>query len=174
MAREIERKWVVNIPFIPWYSVDQYEEDLEHQEQWYVDGARYRHVETFDGGHWYIKTVKTGFGLDREEIETDMEDDDFWSIVGGKDFDPVRKTRYKIPHGDVTIELDLMEDFPCVYAEIEFGSVEEALAFDSVPYWFGEEVTGDTSHSMYSYFEKVNGLDIQIEHKSYNIPCEAK
>lgn len=156
MAKEIERKWIVNIPMIPWKLVDHYEEDLEHQEQWYVDGVRYRHVEDFYGYNWYIKTVKSGEGLEREEIETDMEDNEFWAVVGGVTFNPVRKTRYKIPYGDITIELDLMCDFPCVYAEIEFDTVEDALAFNDIPYWFKEEVTNDSHHSMYSYFKKLN------------------
>lgn len=156
MAREIERKWVVDRPMIPWYAIDMFEEELEHQEQWYVNGIRYRHCEDYYGSHWYIKTIKTGFGLDREEIETYMEHDEFWEIINNQNSKPVRKTRYKIPCEDVTIEVDLMGDFPCVYAEIEFGSVEEALAFDKIPYWFKEEVTNDTNHSMYAYFMRYN------------------
>ncbi|QQG33811.1 CYTH-like phosphatase domain protein [Aeromonas phage ZPAH1] len=156
MAREIERKWVVDRPFIPWKMIDEFEEDLEYQKQWYIDGVRYRHVETFHGWNSYIKTIKTGTGLDREEIEDEIDGDVFWGIINSKNSKPVRKTRYKIPYGDVTIELDLMEDFPFVYAEIEFQTVEQALAFDNVPYWFKEEVTNDQSHSMYNYFIRTN------------------
>ena len=54
----------------------------------------------------------------------------------------ITKTRYLIPYGKYTIELDIFEGdlAPLTLAEVEFPSEEEANAF-TPPSWFKEDVT---------------------------------
>lgn len=60
----------------------------------------------------------------------------------------IRKSRYCLPCGPCTIELDIFDPplSPLVVAEVEFPTEEEALAFRP-PDWFGEEVTYDRAYS---------------------------
>ena len=59
----------------------------------------------------------------------------------------IEKTRYYIPFGEYTVELDIYggRHEGLVVAEVEFKSEEEALAFDP-PDWFGEDITKDKSY----------------------------
>ena len=57
--------------------------------------------------------------------------------------------RHLLPKADGnTIELDVFDPpfAPLVIAEVEFGSEEDAAAFQP-PAWFGEEVTYDPAYS---------------------------
>jgi len=56
----------------------------------------------------------------------------------------VLKTRYFVPLGDLTVEVDLYEgDLDgLVTAEVEFPDEASALAFEA-PAWLGRDVTDD-------------------------------
>jgi len=56
----------------------------------------------------------------------------------------VTKTRYKIPYGQYTIELDLFHGQydGMVLAEVEFPSIEKAREFVA-PEWFDKDVSDD-------------------------------
>ena len=152
MAKEIERKWVVD----KFPDVEFEDEKTEYFTQWYIDGVRYRKVLFRDYSYQYIRTVKTGIGLSRDEYESEMEEDEFHEIVYASGSTGLRKIRYKMPWMGYTIEFDEMLDYPTMYAEIEFPTEKEALDFSDYPEWFGKEVTYDTNHSMYAYFMRLN------------------
>jgi adenylate cyclase len=95
-----------------------------------------------------VLTVKRGHGLDRGEEEVAIGDEVFdalWTLTDGR---RIEKTRYEIPHGDVTIELDEfgggLEGLRV--AEVEFDSPQASEAFDE-PGWFGREVTDDPAYA---------------------------
>jgi adenylate cyclase len=89
-------------------------------------------------------TVKRGRGEVRDEEEVELGSEQFerlWPLTEDR---RVAKTRYWVPAGDRTIELDVYEGEldGLLTAEVEFPSEEESHDFDP-PEWFGDEVTGD-------------------------------
>ena len=93
-------------------------------------------------GERFFETVKSGHGLERSEAEIELSRAQFealWSAVGDRQ---VRKIRYEIPVGDLTLEVDVY-DGPhagLVTAEVEFTTVEASRSWEP-PGWLGLEVT---------------------------------
>jgi CYTH domain-containing protein len=135
---EVERKFLVKeLP-------DLDGTDSDEIEQGYLATGADGEVRVRRKGERLVLTAKRGSGLSREEGEVDLDRasfDELWPLTEGR---RLHKRRHVIPHGDLKIELDVYEgDLDGLrVAEIEFGSEEEAKAFDS-PDWLGEEVTGD-------------------------------
>lgn len=96
-------------------------------------------------GGAYFLTLKSEGGLARMEREIEIERAQFeelWPTTGGR---VVEKTRYVGALADGTgFELDVFagELAPLVMVEVEFDTVEAALAF-TPPDWFGADVTED-------------------------------
>lgn len=93
-------------------------------------------------------TVKSGSGLVREEYEIAITPEQFetlWPATAGR---RLEKRRYRLPLGDLTVELDVFEGSLAglVYAEVEFPAEADAVAFVP-PAWFGREVTGDPAYT---------------------------
>ncbi|MGD8701137.1 MAG: CYTH domain-containing protein [Desulfosarcina sp.] len=92
----------------------------------------------------FFQTIKVGEGLSRTEIEFELTEQQFqhlWPFTKGR---RVMKTRYRVPVGDHTAELDRFDgDLKgLLLVEVEFASVEESRQFRP-PDWFGAEVTED-------------------------------
>jgi len=88
-------------------------------------------------------TVKSAGGQVREEEEIELDRDEFerlWALTEGR---RLAKRRYLIPHGELTIELDVYSgDLDGLrVAEVEFDDERAASEFEP-PDWFGSEVTG--------------------------------
>ena len=88
--------------------------------------------------------MKAGRGRSRAEEEIELDPDTFerlWPLTEGR---RVTKTRYRLPHGDRQIELDLYSGglAGLAVAEVEFPDEAAADAFEPPP-WFGDEVTGE-------------------------------
>ena len=101
-------------------------------------------VRVRDRGGTYVLGVKGGRGLERTEVEVEIEAatfDELWSLATARRID---KTRYRLPTGGHTAELDVYTGSleGLVVAEVEFTNREEAEAFTPPP-WFGDELTGD-------------------------------
>jgi adenylate cyclase len=135
---EVERKFLVTeLP-------DLAGTDSDEIEQGYLAVGAEGEVRLRRKGDRLFLTAKRGAGISRDEAEVELEREafeDLWPLTEGR---RLHKRRHVIPHGDLTIELDVYEgDLEgLVVAEIEFGSEEEAGAF-TPPDWIGEEVTGD-------------------------------
>jgi CYTH domain-containing protein/CHAD domain-containing protein len=89
-------------------------------------------------------TVKSGRGPERLELERPLgraEFDAAWPLTEGR---RLTKRRYRIPHGDHVVELDVFDGdlAGLVIAEVEFTSAEALQSF-TAPDWFGREVTDD-------------------------------
>ena len=138
--QEIERKFVVkSLP----EAFEKYPHDIIRQGYLAVtaDGTE---VRLRQRGECFFQTVKSGKGLQRTEAEIELGAAQFetlWSMVLGQ---KISKTRYRIPHGDLTIELDIFRGdlTGLLVAEVEFTNKQRAEAFIP-PDWFGEEVTDD-------------------------------
>jgi CYTH domain-containing protein len=89
-------------------------------------------------------TVKRGEGMVHDEEEIEIGADEFrrlWRLTDGR---RVEKRRHLVPHGDLTIEVDVYAgDLDgLVIAEVEFPSEDAAEEFEP-PDWLGRELTGD-------------------------------
>lgn len=144
MAREIERKFLV---------VGEPDGDAvlgsKRLRQGYlaVDGAvEIRLRETDD---ITTMTVKAGRGLDRTEVEMQLDGadaDDLWPHATPRSLEKVR-SRVRL-NGELTAELDLYEGglAGLRVVEVEFPDLESAEAF-APPAWFGRELTGEPGWS---------------------------
>jgi adenylate cyclase len=101
-------------------------------------------VRVRDRGGTPLLTIKGGRGLERTEVEVEIDRasfDELWALAADR---RLEKTRYPLPAGGHTAELDVyagsLEGLRV--AEVEFASREEADAFVPPP-WFGDELTGD-------------------------------
>jgi adenylate cyclase len=99
-------------------------------------------------GDDYSLTYKRGTGSVREEREVELtakQFDALWPATEGK---RLVKTRYEIPLGERTVEIDLYHDRHegLVVAEVEFDEEGAAKNFQP-PDWLGDDVTGDPRYS---------------------------
>jgi CYTH domain-containing protein len=143
-AHEIERKFLVKeLPL----NLKDYES--RPIEQGYLavkrDGTQ---VRLRKAGSRHTLTVKRGRGLKRQEWEIDLIPEQFnelWPATEGR---RLRKTRYDIPFGDRTIEVDIYAGLNkgLVVAEVEFDDETQCVNFEP-PDWFGKEVTGKSRYS---------------------------
>lgn len=78
------------------------------------------------------------------EWECSLSEEAYLKLREKADGTVIKKTRYKIPYGDYTIELDVFygEYEGMKLAEVEFPSIEAAREFVA-PDWFGEDVSDD-------------------------------
>lgn len=135
---EVERKFLV--PDTP--DLDETESD--EIEQGYLAIGADGEVRLRRKGGKLVLTAKRGAGISRDEAEVALDPEVFerlWPLTEGR---RLHKRRHVIPHGDLTVELDVYEgDLEgLVVAEIEFDSEDDAGRFEP-PDWIGEEVTGD-------------------------------
>jgi CYTH domain-containing protein len=122
-------------------------------DQGYLPGdkliERIRRVSLPDGAERWVRTVKSGNGLSRVELEEDADPDlsrAMWALTKGR---RVHKRRYTIRESDDLVwEIDEFLDRDLVLAEIELPSVE--TQFD-LPDWLKEvldrEVTDEKEYS---------------------------
>lgn len=138
---EIERKFLVR-------ALPENLEDFDHKtirQGYMVIGADGSEARLRDKAGSYTLTVKSKGELSRGEWETPITEEQFttlWGTTAGK---RVEKTRYAIPYGEHTIELDIYEGdlAGLVSAEVEFASEADAQAFE-VPEWFADDVTANS------------------------------
>ena len=101
----------------------------------------------------YFRTIKTGQGIERIEIEEETTELFFsavWPLTRGA---RVQKRRYVIPTGDVTWEIDEFLDRDGLWlAEVELTTVDQHV---EIPAWLRDvmdrEVTDDpryTNHAL--------------------------
>ena len=142
--REIERKFLVrklppDLTSYPSREISQgYLVSLD-------DGLQ---VRLRKSGEQHTLTFKRGAGNVREEREVELtakQFDALWPATEGK---RLVKTRYEIPLGERTVEIDLYHDRHegLVVAEVEFDEEGAAKNFEP-PDWLGDDVTGDPRYS---------------------------
>ncbi len=92
----------------------------------------------------YFLTVKGGGKMVRQEFELPLSQASYEQLKAKAEGNVIRKKRILIPLEPYTVELDLFEEpfHDLAMAEVEFPSVEEALAFEP-PAWMSREVTDD-------------------------------
>ena len=98
-------------------------------------------------GEDYILTYKSSGLLSRREENLPLTEESYTHLIAKADGYVITKTRYYIPYGTHTIELDIFHgDLSALQlAEVEFDSEDAAKAF-TPPDWFGEDVTYETTY----------------------------
>lgn len=151
MSFEIERRFLVKkIP--PEFRIMERQGIPVIQGYLVGENVRFRRY-----GEKCYRTIKSGHGLRREENEEEITLEEFdvvWPRTMGT---RLTKTRYLLDNGDYVFELDVFHGRLRYLRiiEVEFKSVDEALAFEP-PAWFGEEVTNKPEYS--NFFLALNGL----------------
>jgi CHAD domain-containing protein/CYTH domain-containing protein len=159
--REVERKFLLRrLP-----PVAEAGRVLEI-EQGYLPGTRLiervRRVRS-ERGVELVRTLKTGGGLARLEIEEPVTPELFgrlWPLTEGR---RVHKRRYRMPDGGLTWEIDRFLDRDLVLAEVELGRESREVTF---PAWLAphvdREVTDDEAYS--NLHLAVHGVASRTDH----------
>lgn len=150
---EIERKFRVrSLP-------EKLENFLKKEiEQGYLCGAPVLRIRKSNED--YILTLKSKYSFETgeeieetsarrcEEVEVRLDGKAYAHLKEKTDGRLILKTRYLIPYGGYTIELDVFDgDLKgLIFAEVEFQSEKESGEFVP-PEWFGEDVTFDRHFS---------------------------
>jgi adenylate cyclase len=141
---EIERKFLVESP-----PPDLARHPAERIEQGYLavadDGVE---VRVRRRGEATVLTVKSGPAHVRVEEEIPIDERRFfalWPLTEGR---RVVKTRYAVPLGEATAEVDVYGGAldGLVVAEVEFPSESASERFAPPP-WFARELTGDARYA---------------------------
>ena len=138
MAKEIERKFLVCGDFMPDVT------SSSRIEQGYVARSEQLtlRIRTRDEkGYLTIKGRTNEKGMSRSEWEYEIPVDQARELLSFSN-GTISKTRYLVPVGDHTFEVDEFygENEGLVVAEVELESEDEEYPR---PEWLGEEVTGD-------------------------------
>ncbi len=151
---EIERKW--RIEGFP-QGLPEVERAL--MEQSYLcthPTVRIRKKERA-GRQSFRLCIKGEGGLVREEVELELPEETYLRLLALVKGDPIRKDFrvYALPDGH-RLECSLVDagsPQAFYYAEVEFDSEEEAMAFQP-PACLGEELTGRPGESMAAYWAR--------------------
>lgn len=144
LTKEIERKFLVaELP------PEIYLEVLESKkiDQGYLAVDDKGAVRIRKKGNAHFITFKSGPGshaAERTELETELSAEQFDALWPGTIGRRVEKTRYEIPYGNHTIELDVFggDNDGRMLAEVEFDTTTAADLFQA-PDWLSQDVTSD-------------------------------
>jgi adenylate cyclase len=105
-----------------------------------------RIVDLITGEVEFTHTFKRGNGLVREEIEYCISDKIYEQIIQAFGAVPLTKNRITAAWGEILIEIDCYDQIELTVIEVEFESVEEAIAFEA-PDWFGQDISSEKQYS---------------------------
>ena len=152
MGVEIERKWLVTEESLSQEQTSRKEGlDYADMEQGYLcrkPVVRIRKAKYKDGRTEFILCYKGKGLLEREEYNLPLTEEAYLVLREKIEGRLIEKRRYLIPYGKCLIEWDVFKNAleGLMYAEVEFSSKEEALAFYP-PSWFARELTEEAGHS---------------------------
>ena len=161
---EIERKWMVT----GWpEGLPQTEEFAMRQGYISVRPTVRIREEARTGGRTdYVLCFKSAGGLAREEIERSIDKelfDELETKIIGKPLIPKTRRSYALPDGNVleVNHVDVGRPTEFWYAEVEYGSVEQARGWDpascGLADYLKDEVTDQPGQSMGAYWEQTRG-----------------
>lgn len=143
---EIERKYLLRA--LPRAVRDK---EVIEIEQGYLPGKRHParlRRERQNGRERFVRTVKTGQGLERVQFEEKTTKKAFWADWPATEGRRVIKRRYLVPNGDLTWEIDEFTDRELVLAEVELSAPDTAV---TLPRWLRpyviREVTDESHYS---------------------------
>lgn len=156
---EIERKWLVkgwpeeSLPLL-------FEQRMRQGYLCVVPTVRIREEAMTGGDTEYILCLKSGHGLAREEVEIPVSRERFGKVermIGLPLIPKIRRT-YQLPDG-LRLEVNHVDEGESTsfwYAEVEFGTVEQASGWkpptEALARYLKDEVTGTPGQSMGAYW----------------------
>ena len=157
---EIELKYLIDLKKLP-NDIDLTKVKSSYLQQGYIaigaDGSETR-VRSFDNEKFEL-TIKSPGMIERVEQTIKITREVFKSLWRQTEGRQVSKTRYYIPHDQLTIELDIYEGHleGLATAEVEFdGRPNEAMIKATTfkpPSWFGEDISQDSRYKNHSLAE---------------------
>ena len=162
---EIERQWLFDIDKMPervcfcHKDMEQSYLNLEPEVRLRKETSKLISELVLKSDPTYWITIKGNGDLSREEINKEITKEEYEALkrIGNITEDKViRKIHWKTYIGKYKLELNIVDkgtENEFCYGEIEFGSEEEALAFEPLD-WFGKEVTYDNSYKMKNYWKR--------------------
>ncbi|BBO86098.1 CYTH domain-containing protein [Desulfosarcina ovata] len=140
MGIEIERKFLVR--HLP-ESLDN-ASGVSIRQGYLIISADGTELRIRQKGARFFQTIKMGEGLRRTEIEIEISQAQFEQLWPHTEGRRVSKTRYHLPQGEYTAEVDRFAGAlqGLLLVEVEFPSEGASRAF-SPPEWFGTDVTED-------------------------------
>ena len=162
---EIERQWLFDIDKVPkrfcfWHKdMEQSYLNLEPEVRLRKETSKLISELVLKSDPTYWITIKGNGDLSREEINKEITKEEYEALkrIGNITEDKViRKIHWNFYIDQYKLELNIVDkgtENEFCYGEIEFGSEEEALAFEPLD-WFGEEVTYDNSYKMKNYWKR--------------------
>lgn len=149
MSLEIERKWMID------QDLPEDWEVLLEENVWttyILDEPELRVRKR--GDRETVITLKwpvDSSGLVREEIETQITDDDFVRMTAGRELLRREERHLRLPTGEV-LQFSYIPDLDRTYGELEFETEEAARSFVP-PFHWGREVTGRVEDSFRAVFD---------------------
>lgn len=151
--KEIERKWLLNKENIPYNLTDPSIKASKIKQTYICFDPEMRVREYTDvnkGEISYEMTIKNNMsqdGLVRDEINIDINEEQYNNLVIKKEGNVIYKTRYDFMENGLGISIDIYQDDleGLAYMEIEFTSEEESNAYVT-PDWVIKEVTDDSRY----------------------------
>ena len=142
MAQEIERKFLVSGDFKSEVT------KATRITQGYLSSVPERTVRVRikgDKGYMTVKGIGSDSGASRFEWEKEIPVEDVRELLKICEPGVIDKTRYLVPAGKHTFEVDEFygDNEGLVVAEVELSSEDEEFVR---PEWLGEEVTGDARY----------------------------
>ena len=158
--KEIEKKYLVDFNKIPFDlskldSVIIYQQYLCKSGDGIITRIRITEDSTYGPIEGFITIKGRQTGLSRNEFEKKISFYEAHDIMSWSDAPILKKTRYKIPYGNLTIELDIFHGKldSLIMAEIEFPSEEEAAKFVK-PDWFCDDVSSNFTYTNSALYER--------------------
>ena len=141
---EIQCKWIVDINKI---DMDLNQLPSTMIEQTYINFSPEIRVRKLNNGEWYTCTVKYNMksnGLIRDEYESEISEQEYYTLLNKKEGNTIYKTRYEFTYNGYVATIDIFhgELSGLAYLEVEFLNKDEAKAYQA-PDWAIKEVTDD-------------------------------
>lgn len=141
---EVERKWLIDKNKIPFELSNA---EILKIEQTYISFSPEIRVRKINNGEQYsfaVKTNMTSDGLIRNEMEENITEEEYNSLIKKKEGKTIYKTRYQFLYKNNIYAIDIFEGEleGLAYLEIEFVNKEEADKFVT-PDWVIKDVTND-------------------------------
>jgi CYTH domain-containing protein len=144
---EIEKKWLIDKDNIKY---DLSEAKVYEIEQTYINFSPEIRVRKINAGQQYTFAVKTNItedGMTRNELEENITEEEYKSMITKKEGNTIYKTRYQFLDGDYLLAIDIFSgDLDgLAYLEIEFENHEIANNYET-PDWIIKDVTSDLNY----------------------------
>jgi CYTH domain-containing protein len=140
---EIEKKFLIDINTIP---INLEKADKYEIIQTYINFSPEVRIRKINEYYYSfaLKLPKDTIGLARQEVEFNINYDEYQALFKKKEANSISKTRYQFEQNNRMVAVDIYNEElnGLAVAELEFDSKEDAEAF--VPYdWFVKDVTSD-------------------------------